>query len=397
LSPPSRRFLQIFNRYTQSGGEEASVHRVCRALSARHAVRQCLFDSRDWQGPTAPPVFLQALRMWKNPEALRLIREAHTETDSNVWLLHNLFPVASAGVYSLSGKLDVPVIQYIHNFRPFSVNGYLWVNNRIETAGLKRNFWPEVRAGSWQDSKLKTAWYALILRSLHRSGAYDRVNAWVAISEFMKKTFVEAGIPESKVFCIPHSWEITETVLPDPVDQGYYLFLGRISPEKGVGVLLDLWDALHRDKGGACPRLLICGEGPLADEVTNRAAANPKIEYKGKVNGELKQNLIHECRAMLAPSLWWEPLGLVTYEAYEHGKPMLAARSGGLAETVFHGKTGFLHQPGDIQELTDQILELEEHPSRAAEMGTQGRKWLETSTTKEQWLTRFNSVLDQVT
>ncbi len=47
---------------------------------------------------------------------------------------------------------------------------------------------------------------------------------------------------------------------------------------------------------------------------------------------------------MLAPSVWWEPLGLVTYEAYDYGKPMLAARSGGLSETVVAGLTGFLHE-----------------------------------------------------
>ena len=390
---PNPSIIQIFNRYQHPGGEEASVDRVFRSISSSYFVHQCLFDSRDWQGPGAPSLPAQALRMWRNPEALARIRSDHEAHQTNVWLLHNLFPVASAGVYALARKMDVPTIQYIHNFRPFSVNGYLWANNRIETAGLKKNFWPEIRAGAWQHSKIKTAWYAAILTALHRSGAFKRVNAWIAISEFMKTTFVEAGIPESKVHVIRHSWEFQVPMLESFLDKGYYLFMGRLSQEKGVTVLLDVWDRLEKDLQQKTPHLVLCGEGPLAEEVQIRARANSHIRFEGRVVGDHKQSLIRECRAMLAPSLWWEPLGLVTYEAYEHCKPMLAAASGGLTETVKHDQSGYLHEPGDLESLMEQILSLESDPGKAAKMGQQGRKWLESFTSNDQWRDQFNRVL----
>lgn len=389
----SPRFLQIFNTYEFPGGEEASVHRVRRSISEQHFIHPCLFSSRDWQGPGAPSLPAQALRMWRNPESLARIRSAHEEHQSNLWLLHNLFPVASAAVYPLARKMNIPTIQYIHNFRPFSVNGYLWTDNRIEPAGLKQNFWPEIKNGAWQNSKAKTAWYALILSYLHRSGAFHKVDAWIAISEFMKTTFVQAGIPESKVFCIPHSWEITEPVSSSPEDKGYYLFLGRLSIEKGVLFLLDVWDDLSKEKGSKCPFLYICGEGPLEMDVIQRCLSNSKIRFMGKVTGQSKLDLIRECRSMIAPSLWWEPLGLVTYEAYEHQKPMLAASSGGLTETVQDGKTGLLHRPGYKSDLIGHILDLENNPDSAKEFGLHGRQWLLTMTTKDQWLEKFNRVL----
>ncbi|NBO20163.1 MAG: glycosyltransferase, partial [Proteobacteria bacterium] len=100
------------------------------------------------------------------------------------------------------------------------------------------------------------------------------------------------------------------------------------------------------------------------------------------------------CRAMLAPSLWWEPLGLVTYEAYDYGKPMLAARSGGLSETVVHGKTGFLHTPGNVNSLVDSLLHLESmSETERAAMGGAGREWLLANTSVAQWRRRFNEVL----
>ena len=92
---------------------------------------------------------------------------------------------------------------------------------------------------------------------------------------------------------------------------------------------------------------------------------------------------------MIAPSIWWEPLGLVTYEAYEHAKPMLAARSGGLAETVTHEKTGLCHDPGDVEELARQVVKLEASPGDAAGWGLNGRDWLESNTRPDDWREQF--------
>ena len=99
---------------------------------------------------------------------------------------------------------------------------------------------------------------------------------------------------------------------------------------------------------------------------------------------------------MIAPSLWWEPLGLVTYEAYDYSKPMLAAASGGLSETVQHGTTGMLHRPGNAGELAEQILLLESNSSRRLEMGRRGREWLLANTGRTDWLRKFDDVLNRI-
>ncbi|NIP96389.1 MAG: glycosyltransferase family 4 protein, partial [Akkermansiaceae bacterium] len=65
----------------------------------------------------------------------------------------------------------------------------------------------------------------------------------------------------------------------------------------------------------------------LEGEVRAAADGSRTIGFPGFVKGDEKRALIDGCRAMLGPSVWWEPLGLVTYESYDAAKPMLAAAS----------------------------------------------------------------------
>jgi glycosyltransferase involved in cell wall biosynthesis len=76
---------------------------------------------------------------------------------------------------------------------------------------------------------------------------------------------------------------------------------------------------------------------------------------------------------------------------------MLAARSGGLTETVVHGATGFLHTPGNAAELARQVIELDASPERRTAMGRAGREWLIANTSEEDWLRKFTRVVEHAT
>jgi glycosyltransferase involved in cell wall biosynthesis len=390
------RVLQVFNQYAEQGGEEVWVDQVTSLSDERLRVHELRFHSRAWKMQGAPSPFTQARRMWDNPESRRRLSREVKTLKPDALLFHNLIPVGSFGLYDEARKLGVPVIQYIHNFRPFSPSGTLWHGNRVRDEALHGNPWPEVLGRAWERSLPKTALLAFYLRRLQSSGWLDAVDRWIAICDFMRGKFIEAGIPEHKITTLRHCW--TPTVAePLGQDQGYYLFLGRLVPEKGVGTLLKAWQKLELKLGRACPRLVVAGTGPEETKVMGAAAQGEAIEYAGFVSGEAKQRLLAGCRAVLAPSIWWEPLGLVVYEAYDHGKPVIAARSGGLMETVREGDGGSLHSPGDPDSLVEAILQLEEtgHAGRVA-MGTAGRKWLLQKADPEAWRKSFAGIVEAV-
>ena len=387
--------LQIFNRYRERGGEEKSVERIFGHVAQICPIEKCWFDSREWDRPGAPGKLGQALRIGNNPEARERVRAASEKCGARAWLVHNVIPVASLGIYREASELGIPILQYCHNFRPFSVSGTLWADGDICDAGLGRDFGPEVRAATWQGSRLKSAILAWHLKRLHRSGALASVKCWIAISEFVAGKFREAGLAKERVVALRHSWDAR----PEPPswrDEGYYLFLSRLVEEKGVQTVLEAWKILEARLGDQCPGLVIRGTGPLEEAVRAAAAQSPVITHEGFVAGDEKDELITGCRAMLGPSRWWEPLGLVTYEAFDAGKPMLAAASGGLTETVEHGVTGYLHDPGDAESLARAVLRLEEDgEARRRELGGPGPGVAPPGKPDpEAWKQRFSEILE---
>lgn len=391
----SHSLVQVFNRYLQKGGEEASVARIHHHAALRHPVTRCFFDSATWTGPEAPGRLRQAARFFYNAGSARQFEEAVRRSSAEAALFHNIYPVGSPSLYRSALRQGLPVIQYLHNYRPFSVGGSLFVDGSVHTAPLSGDYAGEVAAGAWQ-GRARSLLCALMLKMLHRSGWLESVKAWVCISQFMADRLAQHGcVPAGRLHVLRHSWDAMLSP-PPPEDRGHYLFLGRLIPEKGLATLIQAWQELRRQLGANTPELHIAGEGPLESLVRQAAADSPCIRHLGLLSGRTKAEALHGCRALVAPSVWWEPLGLMVYEAYDHGKPVLAARSGGLGETVLQDETGLLHEPGDVAGLVRDVLALESMTAEQRQaMGGGGRGWLLREASAALWQDRFDAILEQ--
>lgn len=388
--------LEIFNKYAQVGGEEIIADRILSLIRTRYSVESIRWDSKSWQGASGPSLPGQVLRMFHNWESRREICSAIQKNMPAFILCHNIYPIGSPSVYMAAIKAGVPIIQFIHNFRPFSVSGTLWTGDRVAESGLDGDFKDEILAGAWQSSRVKSLVMGGVLKFQNATGALGAVHKWVAVSDFMKAKFVAAGIPESRITTLRHFWPISNN-RSSPVDGGYYLFLGRLVVEKGVRTLIDAWKFMFTRMGDSCPDLVICGDGPLKAEVQAAAMASPVIKFMGYVGGSDKQTILRRARAVVAPSIWWEPLGLVAYESYHYSKPILASKSGGLQEVVFQNMTGLLHTPGDAEGLAADVIKMEALNDEARrEMGNAGYVWLLENASPEVWLSAFDQIVSSV-
>ena len=391
----SLEVLQVFNQYLERGGEELWVDEVLRLAPEDVRVSNLRFQSRTWTERGKPSRLRQARLLWNNPGSRERLREEVIRMKPDALVFHNVLPVGSFGVYEEASSLGIPVVQYIHNFRPFSPSGTLWVNGRTNDGALRGKVLPEVVNAAWEGSFPRTALLAWYLARFRRRGGLDLVRRWVAVSEFMRSKFIEAGIPPERIVTLRHCWQPRNTD-PQAEEGDYYLFLGRLVTEKGLPVLLESWRRLEATMGPACPRLIIAGTGPEEARVHNQAMRSRSVRFVGFVTGQQKAELLRHCRGLIMPSIWWEPLGLTVYEAYDFHRPVLAARSGGLVETVIHGRTGLLHEPGSVDSLVESLKAAEELGSRSrAKMGIRGRRWLEKEACPDTWGRAFKSVLDQ--
>jgi glycosyltransferase involved in cell wall biosynthesis len=389
--------LQVFNQYLEPGGEEEWVNQMLRLGGEGFSIEDLRFHSGAWMGLGAPSRWRQAAMLWNNPQACALLRKRVETSKPDALLFHNLVPVASFGMYDEAAKVGLPVLQYVHNFRPFSPSGSLWLKDRVNAGALHGNPWSEVFSRSWERSFLRTFLMALQQRRLILGGTLDVVKRWIAVSDFMRDRFIEAGLPAERVVSLRHCWRARPQIRPAG-ERRHYLFLGRMVAEKGIQTLFDAWKILERRLGASCPRLIIAGVGPLEAQAHAWANRMDRVTCVGFVGGTVKDELLLTCRGLIAPSVWWEPLGLIVHEAYDVARPVLAARSGGLTETVSPGVTGLLHDPGNSEQLADDVERLESLGSSGrAQMGEAGRQWLLANASPEEWRERFVRIVEDAT
>lgn len=386
------KILQLWAPYRERGGEEFIVNLAGELLGKNHEVETCLFDLDSLLDK--PLGAVSALTsFFYNAKSLEDLEKMVETFRPDVVLSHNIMPAGSYAVYRWLEKRGIPVAYYVHNFRPYSVNGYCWADGRLAGGGFHLNYLQEIIHGAWQNSVMRTGWYALALWYSHLAGIWHGIDRWIMISEFMAKAMAKGGVPTEKMSTLLHPWVNTGVEPPaGPSGEGpVLLFLGRISEEKGIRVLLDAWRRV--EKSGAPGKLLIAGGGPLVPWVEEQCATLERAFFVGYADAAMKRKLFAEAWALVVPSVWWEPLGLVVYESYQYGRPVLAARSGGLEETVEHGSTGWLHTPGDVEALTSQILEAFSDPERTRQLGTQGQAWLRENADADDWLLRMENIL----
>jgi glycosyltransferase involved in cell wall biosynthesis len=194
------------------------------------------------------------------------------------------------------------------------------------------------------------------------------VDAYIAPSAFCRDYFVTAGLPAAKVHQKPNF------LARDPgrrTDNGdYALFVGRLSPEKGVLEMIEAWRRLPEVK------LLIAGDGPLCYEAQGAARrTSGRVAILGQLNTEETAARIRSARFLVFPSRWYEPFGMGLLEAAACGVPAIASRIGAIPELVADHRTGLLFDPDDFSQLVERVRWAWTHPAEMDEMGRAARQF----------------------
>ena len=145
-----------------------------------------------------------------------------------------------------------------------------------------------------------------------------------------------------------------------------FLYLGRLEKAKGIDLLLRAFAAIAADIPHAA--LDVAGDGARAEPLRRQYANLPQVRFHGHVAGPAKDRLIAQADVLVMPSIVREVFGLSIAEAYAFGKPVLAARIGGMPELVRPGHTGMLVEPDDDADLRQALCALAAAPQRVRAM-----------------------------
>ena len=214
---------------------------------------------------------------------------------------------------------------------------------------------------------------ALELALHHNFGFYrDNVTKFISPSNFLRNTMVKAGIPEEKIVHIPIFINPAEYE-PDTDSDGYLLYFGRLSREKGLPLLLEAMEKLKNH------RLVIVGDGPQREYLEQLKTEKnlDNIEFLGKKLGDELKQVIKRSQAVIVPSTWFDNSPNVILEALALSKPVIGARIGGIPEYIREGETGTLYAHDSLNELIEKINYLMQNPDLCREMGANARKIVE--------------------
>ncbi len=345
------RILLVHNFYQQPGGEDEVYGGEARLL-ARNGHEVLRYQVHNDSVRDMGMLSLASQTIWGR-RAHRELREIVQRSRPDVVHFHNTMPLVSpSGYYSVSGT-DIPAVQTVHNYRLLCPNALLFRDGApCHDCVGRRVAWPGVQHACYRGSRGATAVVASMNAVHHVIGTWSRqVTLYIALTEFARQRLTEGGFPPEKVVVKPNF------VDPDPGmgdgRGGYALFVGRLAPEKGIRTLLAAW----RRVGPGVP-LRIVGDGPLAAEVAEAAAATPGVDWLGRKSTAEVLDLLRGARVLICPSEWYETFGRVVIEAFATGTPVIGSALGAIAELVQPGETGLLFRPGDADDLAAAVRRL---------------------------------------
>ena len=406
--------LVVHERYRVRGGEDGVFETECSLLEeAGHKVVRYEKDNREI--PDRGGRIGLALRTVWNPRTYREIRSIIRAEKPDVVHCHNTFPLISPSVYWAAAREGVPVVQTLHNYRLACLNGYLFREGHVCEDCLGRTPWRGVCRRCYRGSRAQSFAAAAMLLVHRLLGTYRRkVTRYIALTDFAKAKFVEAGLPAGKISVKPNAFAAAGgegAGLPATVERSgasapdrlRVIYVGRLSPEKGVDVLLRAWALLTKEgrdastarpsqapgePGAAEPRpgpALTCeivGDGPeraTLEGLANELGISSSVRFLGALPREEALRELAGADLLVFPSLWYEQFAITPLEAMALGVPVLVSDVARGATIVEDGVTGRFFPAGDPSALAAALRELLSDSAALRRMGDAARAAFEAS------------------
>ncbi len=339
---------------------------------------------------------LQALiNMFFNLEAYRNVRKLIEQTKPDILQGFNIPRNLSFSVFKSAKDMGIPTIMRLSDYALLCpcTTAIDWkgeVCSEFSCSGL--NFSKILRRRCVHNSMAASFLGCLEVKIIFLFGAYKKyVDYFIAPSRFIRNVFIKHyKIPPKRIFHLPIFIDLPNTSFPD-LDDGFFLYAGRLSKEKGIMTLL------QAIKGHEKHKLIIAGTGPLEWEYKEYSRKNKikNVEFLGFKKFSELQNLIRRCRAVILPSEWYENSPNIVLEAYSFCKPVIASRIGGIPEIVKNWETGLLFEPKNSDDLSLKISYFATHKKEAVDMGQRARIYVEKELKAEEHYARLMEIYRQ--
>lgn len=361
----------IHNYYRTSApsGENVAVESDVRLLRAHgHEVATLRWENDDLTESPFGQLALSVKCTW-NYMAYRKVLQSLRRMEPDVVHVHNTFPQASPAVLYAARRFSrSAIVMTVHNYRMLCANGLLFRNGRTCTECVSSgSSLPAIRYGCYRRSRLKTLPVALSIDVHRRLGTYWQVPDAVIVLTAFQRDLLSGAVEPGRLFVKPPHYSDPPVRVPWSERCRSILYVGRLSAEKGVNVLIE---ALSQMPGA--PTCDIVGDGEerrALEATTNRLGMAGRVRFHGLLPPDKAQQAISRAVLLVVPSVWAEGFPLVLREAMALGVPVLASRIGSLKEIVKDGWNGRLFDAGRPDALALALGEILADEDRLKQFG----------------------------
>jgi glycosyltransferase involved in cell wall biosynthesis len=340
--------LLLHNKYKIAGGEDSVVTNESLLLKHHNAlVDVCYLDNQTITGFVKKVLtLLQTPFVLTNNKRIKALTANKALPD--VAHVHNYFPLLSPSIFRAIKNQNIVTVHTLHNYRSVCPTALLMFNSKVEERSITHSSWWAVTKKVYRNSSIGTFALCCMIELHKKLGTWHKhVDAFIALTEFSRNKFIEAGWPANKIYVKPNFIEDKfEGALNINKEGGYAVYVGRLSEEKDIFTLLNAWENISYP-------LKIIGVGPLENFV--KSNTNEHIEYLGKLESDDVLNCVQNADILVLPSICYEGFPMVLVEAMCSGTPSVVSKLGSMEEIIDNGKTGLHFTPGNSDDLANKI------------------------------------------
>lgn len=347
------KILLVHNYYSDRGGEDIAFDYQKRLLKNYG----CSVIEYSKKSSDVDNLFKKAyisINSFYSKKIYKEVKKIILGQKPDIAHIHNIFPVISPSIYDVLYDNDIPIIQTIHSYRFFCANGLCLKNGEVCTKCEKlsiKNIFNSCR----QDKKFYDFLLSLNLYIIRKRNVFGKISHFIALSNFVKEKLIKVGVDYSRISTIRNIFgenNIDTNIVKKIEDKKYFIYIGRLSREKGILELIKVFSNLPGIN------IKVLGDGPLYNKIKEKieTQGNGNIEILGYVGGSEKYKLLSSAYAVIIPSICFEVSPLTIIESFQFGVPVIVNNIGSLPENVIDGENGYIYN--DLDELKDKILKV---------------------------------------
>ncbi|MFA5961082.1 MAG: glycosyltransferase [Parcubacteria group bacterium] len=374
------RILQVHKYFTRKrgGGSVTAFFELLKMFSQRsHEVIVFSMQDRDNEPSPYAKYFTEhfdlnektglgeklkrASKFLYNFEAKRKLEELIIAEKPEIAHLHNIYHYLSPAIIDTLKKHNIPIVMTLHAYKEICPNYKLFVKGKL-CERCKGGKYYHCLANRCLKDSFSGSFLAMLEAYLHKFlGSYAKVDRFISPSEFVKKKYVEFGVPAEKIVVIRNPIEIGQIKKEmdnSLAEKNFFLYYGRISEEKGIADLIRAVAKLEKEGALGENELRIVGKGSQEQalkKLVKDLELEGKVRFIGFKSGKELIDLVSQAKFIVVPSIWYDNSPMVVTEAQIARRPVIVSDLGGTSESIIAHETGFVFEAGNVDDLAGKI------------------------------------------